>query len=59
LLQSLKAKIPSPNGWPTKFYLGFYDFLEEELLRVINESRVSSKILGALNTTFITLIKEK
>ena len=23
-----------PDGWPIEFYLGFHDFLEEELIRV-------------------------
>lgn len=49
VLYSFKeAKGPGPNGWTTEFYCGFYEFLEEELLRVIKESRVSEKALGNL-----------
>jgi hypothetical protein len=43
-----KAKNPGPNRWTAKFYFGFYDFLEEELLRVIKESRSFGKIMGTL-----------
>jgi len=39
--------------------LGYDDFLEGELLRVIEESRTSWKLLGTLNTTFIALIPKK
>jgi hypothetical protein len=54
-----KAKSPRPNGWTVEFYLGFYDLLEVELLRVIEESRLYRKVLGALNSTFIALIPKK
>ena len=46
VLQSFKNK-ESKLGWlGTKFSLGFYEFLEEELLRVIEEYKTSRKFLG-------------
>jgi hypothetical protein len=54
-----KAKSPSLDGWTMEFFLRFYDFLEDELLRVIEESRRFGKMLGALNATFIALILKK
>jgi hypothetical protein len=33
--------------------------LEEEILRVVEESRISGKVLRALNSTFIALIPKK
>ena len=33
--------------------------LEEELLRVAKESKISRKVLGALNSTFICLIPKE
>ena len=39
--------------------LGFYDFLVEELLKLIEEFRALGKVLGALNSTFRTLILKK
>jgi hypothetical protein len=46
----------APGGWLTKLFLGFYDIIEEYLLRVIEESRVSNKMLETFDTTFIALI---
>jgi hypothetical protein len=48
-----KAKSPGPGGWTMEF------FLEDELFRVIGESRRYGKMLGDLNATFITLIPKK
>ena len=57
---SMKAdKILGPDGFPIKFYLGFMDILECNLLVVAEESRVQGKNLGIFNSTFITLIQKK
>jgi hypothetical protein len=54
-----KAKSLVLDGWTKEFYLGFSDFLEEELIWVIEESGVSEKILGTLHATFIAPIPKK
>jgi hypothetical protein len=54
-----KVKSPGPDGWTVKIFWGFYDFIEEKLLRIVEESRVSSKILDTLNSTFTALIPKK
>ena len=54
-----KEKSPRLDGWKTKFYLGFYDFPEYLLFRLIEESNTSWRVLGDLNATFITLIIKK
>jgi hypothetical protein len=46
VLQSFKNKEPKLGWLGTKFSLGFYEFLEEELLRVIEEYKTSRKFLG-------------
>jgi hypothetical protein len=52
VLSSFKQdKIPGPDGLPIELYLGFYDLLEEDLLRVIEEVKSSGKVLGAFNAT--------
>jgi hypothetical protein len=51
-----KGKILSPDGWPIEFYLGCFDVLGPDLLRVIEESRVKGHIHNPINTTFIALI---
>jgi hypothetical protein len=42
-----------------ELYLGFYELLEEDLLRVIEESRSLGKVLEALNTIIIALIPKR
>jgi hypothetical protein len=39
-----------------EFFLGCYDFVEEDLRRVVEVSRSKGKILVAFNTTVIALI---
>ena len=48
-----------PDGWTLEFYLGFYDMLEDALLRVVNEYKASVKELGTLKSTFTSLIPKK
>lgn len=50
-----KAKSPGLNGRTVEFYLDFYDLLEGELLRVIEESRIFGKVLGAIDSSFKSL----
>jgi len=51
-----KEKILGLDGYMVEFYLGFYEFSEKDLLRVIEESWRLGKILSATNATFIALI---
>ena len=34
-----KGKSLGPDGWPIKFYLGFFDLLGNDILKVVKESR--------------------
>ena len=54
-----KEKSQGPDGFTLEFFLGFYDLTRIDLLKVVKESQRSGKILGALNSTFITLIPKK
>ena len=51
-----KDKIPGLDGWTIEFYLSFYELLGHDLLRVVEECRVSGTMYNAINTTFIALI---
>jgi hypothetical protein len=51
-----KDKSRGPDGWSIDFFLGFYDYIVEDVLKVLEESRVLRKILGAIDSTFIVLI---
>jgi len=51
-----KDKSPGPNGWTIEFFLGFYDLLKVDLLRVVEESRLSGMIHAPFNFAFLALI---
>ena len=44
------------EGFPIKFYPGSYDLIEEDILGVVEESRVTGAVNKVLNLTFIVLI---
>jgi hypothetical protein len=46
-----RAKSSRPDGWTMEFYRALFDFLADEILLVMEESRISSKVFGALNVT--------
>jgi len=54
-----KGKILRPDGFTVEFFLGFYDLLKENLLKVFRESQQSGKMLGSFNSKFISLILKK
>jgi len=51
-----KGKSPGSDGWLIEFYLGFYDLLGSDILKVVEESRKNGHIHEPLNSTFIELI---
>eukprot|EP01018_Ginkgo_biloba_P004985 Gb_28741 [translate_table: standard] len=56
MLSLQKDKSLGPDGWTIEFFLGYFDFIETNLLRVIEELRSSAKMLAAVNSTFKALI---
>jgi hypothetical protein len=60
VLSSLrKTRVQDPNRWTIEFFLGFYDSVEENLLRVIEEVKSFSKMPRNFNATFVALIPKK
>jgi hypothetical protein len=51
-----KNKIPRPDGWTIEFFRGFFDLIDTDMLKVIEESQTNGRIHGPFNTTFISLI---
>lgn len=49
-------KSPCPDAWTVEFYIYFFDLLGDELQDMVEESRLTRKFTGALNSTFIYLI---
>ena len=40
VLQSFqKDQIPGPNGWSMDFFVGLFDFIGKDILKVVEESR--------------------
>ena len=51
-----KDKSLRPDGWPVEFYIGFFDLVRVDLLKVVEESRLVGHVHGPINTNFISLI---
>lgn len=55
LSQFSRDKIPTPNGWTTDLFMGFFDLVGEYFLKVVKETRLSSYIPKELNAIFLNL----
>jgi hypothetical protein len=51
-----KHKSPGPDSWSIEFYLGFFELIGKDILKVIEETILNGRIHSPLNTTFIALI---
>ena len=51
-----KEKSPCPNGWAVKLSLHFFYLMGEDLLTMVEFSRIEGFVSGAINSTFITLV---
>jgi hypothetical protein len=47
-----KDKSPGPDDWTVEFYLHFFDLVGPDLLELVEDTRLSGKVVGALNSTF-------
>ena len=53
-----KNKIPCLDGWTIYFFVGIFEFIGKDILKVVEESRVDGHIHAPLNATFISLIQK-
>lgn len=51
-----KDKNPGSDGWLVEFYLAFLELLGQDLLAVIEESRLTGHIYPPINYTYLALI---
>jgi hypothetical protein len=51
-----KDKSSGPNGWTVEFFSHFFDLVGDELLEVVEDSRMRGKVIISLNSTFLPLI---
>jgi len=54
-----KDKIPGPDGWTIEFFMGFFDLIGQDLLSLVEETRISGQMPLSLNSTLIALIQKK
>jgi hypothetical protein len=54
-----KDRSPGPDGWTVEFFLHFFDLVGTDLLDLVEESRLRGRIIGTLNSTFLTLIPKE
>lgn len=54
-----KDKSPSPDGWTIEFYLHFFDFLKNDILGMVEESRMRGFFHPHYTSTYIALIPKK
>jgi hypothetical protein len=54
-----KDKSPGPDGWTVEFYLHFFDLVGPDLLELVEDNKLHGKVIGALNSTFLTLIPKE
>jgi hypothetical protein len=51
-----KDKILGPDGWNVKSFLGLYDLIGRDILKVVEEYRMEGYMHTPLNATFISLM---
>eukprot|EP00253_Pinus_taeda_P019663 PITA_19663 len=54
-----KDKCPGPNGWTIEFFLSFFEIIKQDLLHMIEESRIIGRIHSHTSSTLIALIPKK
>jgi hypothetical protein len=59
LIHFKSERSPGPDGWSTEFFCYFFDLVGLDLLQMVEDSRISGKIVGSLNSTFIVLIPKE
>ena len=53
------GKAPGPNGFNVDFFKAYWETVKQDILEVVEDSRISNKVLKALNASFIALIPKK
>ena len=51
-----KDKSAGPDGWPIEFFIHFFELMNNDLLIMIEDSRVKGRMYDGFNSTFIALI---
>jgi len=54
-----KCKAPSPDGFTSDFFHYCWPMIQTEVWEILEDSRVTGKVLRALNATFLALIPKE
>jgi hypothetical protein len=54
-----RDKSPGPDGWTVEFFTYFFDLVSDDLVQMVEESRLFGNIPGCLNSTFLALIPKE
>jgi len=54
-----KYRSLGPDGWMVDFFLYFFNMVEKDLLRIVEDIILEGKVLGNINSTCIAIILEK
>jgi hypothetical protein len=54
-----RDKSPGPDGWTVEFFSYFFDLVSDDLVQMVEESRMYGNIPGCLNSTFLALIPKE
>jgi hypothetical protein len=59
LLLFKAERSPGPDGWTSEFFCFFFELVGEELLQMVEDTRIKGKIAGSINSTFLVLIPKE
>jgi hypothetical protein len=51
-----KDKSPGPDGWTVEFFLSFFELVGQDLLDMVEETRIRGEVISSINSTFLALI---
>jgi hypothetical protein len=54
-----KERSPGPDGWTSEFFIHFFDLVGEDILQMVEHSRLNGKVIGSINSTFLALIPKE
>jgi hypothetical protein len=54
-----KERSPGPDGWTSEFFIYFFDLVGEDLLQMVEDSRINGKVIRSIKSTFLDLIPKE
>jgi hypothetical protein len=51
-----RDKSPGPDGWTVEFYHCFFELVGQDLVDMVEETRLKGEIIPSINSTFVALI---